>query len=83
MTAKWASPGHFHSLANSDQAWLRRTLATDAKMFQAVCVIPEREERSSVGRGVGGDSGSQRCIWEQLCPRPGLKLNRPQPCLQA
>lgn len=61
MTTKWVSPGHSHSPANSDQALAQEAVAQGPgkhwpqmlRCFQAVCVL-EREERSSVGQGVGG-----------------------------
>lgn len=79
MTTKWASPGHSHSPANSDQALAQEAVAQGpgkhwpqmlSKMFLG-SVCPRKRGNMKCER----DSDSQSCVWEQLYPGPGLKLD--------
>lgn len=82
MTTKWASPGHFHSLASSDQALAQEAVAQGPgkcwpQMLRCFrqCVSSSKERKGAVWASVWEvDSGSQSCIWQQLCPHAGLKL---------
>lgn len=75
MTTKWASPGHSHSPANSDQALAQEAVAQGpgkhwpqmlSKMFLGSVCPPRKRGNTQCGPGCERDSGSQSCVWEQL-----------------